>query len=286
MTVLLLLAMYCAVGQAVAAGRVFQRIVSLYPAHTENLCRLGAEERIIGISTSDDYPPRILDRPRFSYREDAEKVMAVRPDLVLVRPMIARGYAPWVEKLQRAGITVISMQPGTIEEMFAYWQQLGELTGREEKAREMIAAFQGEVKKIGAKVATIPVVTRKKVYFEAIHRKMKTFAPESMAIFCLQTAGGVNVAADAEPVRNSNIAAYGKERILARGHEIDLFLAQQGRMNRVTKEEIMEEPGFAAINAVAAGRVFPVDETLVSRPTMRLLEGIETIHSILYGTTR
>lgn len=286
MTALLILATTCAVGQAADTGRVFDRIVSLYPAHTENLCRLGADGKIVGISASDDYPPRILDRPRFSYREDAEKVMAVRPDLVLVRPMIARGYAPWVEKLQRAGITVISMQPGTIREMFAYWQRLGELTGREEKAREMVAAFQSGVEKMEMKVATIPMAERKKVYFEAIHRKMKTFAPESMAIFCLQTAGGINAAPDADPVHGSNIAAYGKERILARGHEIDMFLAQQGRMNRVTKKEIMEEPGFTAINAVAAGQVFPVDEVLVSRPTMRLLEGIATIHTLLYGTGR
>ena len=53
-------------------------------------------------------------------------------------------------------------------------------------------------------------------------------------------------------------------------------------MNPVTVEEIRAEPGFAVIRAVREGRVLLVDEALVSRPTMQLLEGIETLRRLLY----
>ncbi len=270
-------------GRTVSFRRPFRRIVSLYAAHTENCFALGLDQEVIGVGRTDDYPPAaVATRPRFSYREDAERIIAARPDLVLVRPMISRGYPAFVGKLRRAGITVVSLQPRSVGEMFAYWRDLGLLTGRQEAAEAMVRRFRRGLASIRKRVAAVPPAARKRVYFEAIHRKMKTFAPSSMAIFCLEAAGGVNVAADARPVRATNIAAYGKERILARGDEIDVFLAQVGRMNRVTREEILSEPGFAAIEAVRRGAVYLIDERLVSRPTLRLLEGIRRIAGLLY----
>ena len=53
-------------------------------------------------------------------------------------------------------------------------------------------------------------------------------------------------------------------------------------MNPVIVEEIRAEPGFAVIRAVRKSRVLLVDKALVSRPTMQLLEGIETLRRLLY----
>ncbi|MCK4839429.1 MAG: ABC transporter substrate-binding protein, partial [Desulfobulbaceae bacterium] len=269
-------------GQTVTINQPFTRIISLYGAHTENLFSLGLDAEIIGVTGSDDFPARANDKKRFSYREDAEKFIAARPDLVLVRPMIARAYPHLLAKLQQAGITVVSLQPTNIEDTFLYWRQLGTLTGRELEASGMVQTFQRGIATISRKVATVPTAKRQRVYFEAIHRKMKTFAPTSMTIFALTTAGGINVAADADQVRKTNIAAYGKERILSHAHEIDVFLAQKGVMNKIDRPRIMAEPGFPAIKAVQEGQVYLIDEKLVSRPTMRLLDGIRGIGGILY----
>ena len=48
-------------------------------------------------------------------RDDAERLLSVRPDLVLVRPMIERGYPAFVSKLEAAGVTVASLQPVGID---------------------------------------------------------------------------------------------------------------------------------------------------------------------------
>jgi len=111
---------------------------------------------------------------------------------------------------------------------------------------------------------------------------MKTFSPDSMAIFALETAGGINTADDAAPVRKTNIAGYGKERILSRAAQIDVYLAQYGAMNRPTVAMIKNESGFKAIKAVKDNQIFIIDEQIVSRPTLRLLEGIHEIGKILY----
>jgi len=267
-------------GRRIAATRPFLRIISLYGAHSENLFALGCQESIIGVSTHEDFPPEARQKPVFSYHDDPEKFLAARPDLVLTRPMIDRGYPQFVQRLENSGITVVSLQPGTVEEMVVYWRILGLLTGREAQAEAMVDQFNRAV--AGLKALTVGIHPKKRVYFEAIHPKMKTFSPDSMAVFALETAGGVNVAADAQPVRGTNIAAYGKERILARAGDIDVFIAQSGTMNQPTVELIKAESGFRAIRAVKADQVYLIDERLISRPTLRLLEGIFEIGKILY----
>jgi len=267
-------------GRTLTVDNPFERIISLYGAHTENLFNLGLDNEIIGVSRHETYPPQALQKQVFSYRDDPEKFLAVHPDLVIIRPMIDRGYPQIVSMLEKNGITVISLQPGTVEDMYAYWNILGILSGKQQQALRMISQFKAAVSDF--KSLTDKKAAKKRVYFEAIHDKMKTFAPDSMAVFALETAGGINVATDAKPVRNTNIAYYGKEHILSRGREIDVYLAQSGAMNKPSIKLIMNEPGFNTIKAVADRQIYIIDEQIVSRPTMRLLNGIYHIGKILY----
>ena len=267
-------------GRRITFKAPFRRIISLYGAHTENLFSLNSNMATIGVSRNEAFPKEALTKPVFSYHDDPEKFMAARPDLVLIRPMIDRGYPRFVERLEKSGIIVLSLQPSTIDEMYVYWKILGGLTGNTKLARGMIRHFKKAVSRYRS--LTSGIAEKRKVYFEAIHRKMKTFSPGSMAIFALETAGGINIAADAKPVRKTNIAAYGKERILSHAAEIDVYLAQVGAMNRPTISMIKNEPGFKAIKAVRNNHIYLVDEMVVSRPTLRLLEGIFEIGSKLY----
>ncbi|WP_028317177.1 ABC transporter substrate-binding protein [Desulfobulbus elongatus] len=257
----------------------FKRIISLYPAHTANLLELGLNREIIACGPSDT---RLPGRPVVQFQDDPERLLALKPDLVLIRPMISRGYPNLVRILEKNNVRVVSLQPTDASELFAYWEALGTLTGREQQAKAMVDTFNEKLAEITAPLHKIPPEKRKRVYFEAIHRQMKTFAPSSIAMFVLESAGGVNIAIDAERMRETNIAAYGKERILAKADQIDLYLAQNGRMNPVSVDDIVREPGFGVIKAVRDNQVFLVDEEMVSRPTMGLLDGIGFVRSLLY----
>lgn len=270
-------------GNTISYSNSFKRIISLYPAHTENLLGLGLGQELIGIPGGDE-ATSLGGRPQFSANDTPEKFIAAAPDLILIRPMISKAHPQLISQLREAGIVIVSLQPTTIDEMFSYWQTLGELTGRAGEAAAMIRQFKVELALLQQARDTIPMNKRPRVYFESIHAKMKTFAPSSIAIFVLENSGGVNVATDATARNSTNIAAYDKERILSHAAEIDIYLAQQGQMNQVTREMIEGEPGFQAIKAVRAGKIFLIDEELVSRPTMRLLEGIRQVRRMLYPT--
>jgi cobalamin transport system substrate-binding protein len=268
--------------QAGSDNGPYDRIISLYGAHTENLLALGAAARLVGIDGQSAHLAGAEGKEIFSYHDDPERFLATRPDLVLIRPMIARGYPRLVQRMEQSGIRVVSLQPTTVDQLAGYWRFLGQLAGREAQAGRMNSDFERSVAAFERLSAQVDVENRERVYFEAIHRKMKTFTPRAMAVFALETAGGINVAVDAPVRENNNIAVYGKERLLSHAAEIDVFLSQQGAMNQATVETIMATPGFSAIKAVKAGRVYTVDETIVSRPTLGLLKGIYRIGCLLY----
>jgi iron complex transport system substrate-binding protein len=152
-------------GNNIVVETPFKRIISLYGAHSENLFSLGLDKEIIGVSKNEAYPPRATTKPVFSYHDDAEKFIAARPDLVLIRPMIASGYINLVLKLQRAGMTVVSLQPRTVDEMYSYWKKLGMMTGKENQADEMIKAFHSGLNRINLIVKDISPSKKKEGLF-------------------------------------------------------------------------------------------------------------------------
>jgi len=267
-------------GRQIRIEKPFKRIISLYGAHTENLFYLGLDSEIIGVTRSDTFPEKALNKSVFSQRDDPEKFLAENPDLILIRPMLDRGYAKLFSRLEQSGITVVSIQPKHVDDMYLYWKILGALTGRTSEADSMVDTFKETAG--GILSQTQQLEPKVQVYFEAIHKKMKTFTRGAMADYVLVTAGGINVASDGTPSRGTNIAIYGKERILSKADQIDVFLAQKGAMNHVTPDLIRNEPGFQIIKAVREDRIYIVDEKIVSRPTMRLLLGISEIGGILY----
>jgi len=53
-------------------------------------------------------------------------------------------------------------------------------------------------------------------------------------------------------------------------------------MNAIDIDTLKAEPGFELIKAFKDNRVYLIEETLVSRPTPRLLTGIEQLHRLFY----
>lgn len=267
--------------QTIVLKQPAKRIISLYSAHTENLLALGLEAEIIGVSPAES-DPVAKRKPVFDYRADPEKILAAQPDLVIIRPFIKQSYPDFVKTLEQANIKVVCLYPEKFDEFDSYIQKLAKLTGREQQAANKLATFHAKLNQVAERTATAP--GKKQVYFEATATEYRTITPDSMPGTVLKLAGGLNVAADAQPLKTaSSIAAYGSERLLMKAEAIDVFLAQRGPMNPgVTPDSIQQRPGFDKIKAVREGKVYIIDENLVSSPTFRLAEGVEQLAKLIY----
>lgn len=250
----------------------FERIISLYPAHTEVLKDLGAEGRIVGAVRGRD-EEMIPGVTEFRLGDSVEKFIALNPDLVLVRPLVESKYAKLIEILRSQGVEVISLHPKTASELYGYWEGLGELSGREKEAGIYEATFEARKKKLmGRSSRGI------RVFFEARNsRNLYTSAPDSIASFVLETAGVENIFQGKQGRAGSSLISVKYEELLMEGADIDLYIAQAGTMNPRSLADIEGQRGAKYIKAIRDGRVLIIDESLMSRPTARLLDAVEDI---------
>lgn len=259
-----------------------RRIISLYAAHTEVLLSLGAKANLVGVSEpeiraeTDDWRPRL-----FSPRDDVEKFLAARPDLVLVRPMHLSSGRQLMAALKRAGIQVLARQVLASGDLYAYWRELGALVGREAEAEALVADFDRRIAVYRAASARRPEAAKPGVFLEAIHGQIKTFTPDSLPAWLVELAGGRNVAAEAKPQAPGLIIAdYGPEKLLARAGEVDIFISQAGPMNRAGLKQVLSRPVYQPLAAFKTGRVYKIPEAVLARPTPALLEGLRQLAEI------
>ena len=271
-------------GREIRLNAPCERIISLYSAHTENLYSLGAGDTVIGVHSTSTYPPAAAFLPQYDYNADPEHVIAADPDCVLVRPFISNRVPDFITALESAGITVVSLYPETFAEFDQYITTLGLLTGTEQAAEESLRAFHARLQGISDQTAAIPREARQRVFFESTETNLRTITPDSMPGLAIQMAGGINLAADAEALsEGGSIAAFGEERILALADEIDVYVSQRGAMNAGgSLQGISERAGFDTVKAVQQGRVYLINEKLISSPTFRYDIGVREMARFLY----
>jgi iron complex transport system substrate-binding protein len=126
------------------------RIISLVPALTEMLFAIGAGPQVIAVSSYDDFPPEAQRLPRVGalLDPDVERILALRPDLVLTYGSQDALQA----QLARAGIHAFSYRHGGIESLFQTLHDLGAATGRTAAAARTAAAIQAHLDTIRARV--------------------------------------------------------------------------------------------------------------------------------------
>ena len=269
-------------GEKIVLDKLPERIISLYSAHTENIFELGGKDKLIGASKTSIYPPDAAFLPRFDYKGDPEEVIAVEPDVVLIRPFVTKKAPDYVSSLKNAGITVISLYPKSLDDFDSYISTLGVILGEEERAKNKLEEFWGKLEEI--KATTSKIEDKKSLFFESTEANLRTVTSSSLAGRGIELAGGINIAKDATPVsETSSIASFGAENILSHADDIDIYVSQRGAMNAGGNEHsISIRPGFDTIKAIKEGKVFLINEKIISSPTFRFYKGVRELSRFMY----
>jgi len=269
-------------GREIMLNAPCTRIISLYSAHTENLFELGAGGLIIGVHDTSIYPPETQKIPIYDYTDDPEKIIAADPDLVLIRPFITRKVPQFVQAIEKAGITVVSLYPDKFEDFDDYINKLALLTDTEYVAAEKLELFNENIEAIISKTKNI--TKKQNIFFESTEENLRTITEKSMAAHAINFAGGINIAEGAEPTEEgSSIASFGVEKILSLADNIDVYVSQRGAMNAGGNiRSILIRPGYNTIKAVKSGRVYVINEKIISSPTFRYYKGVRELSRYLY----
>ena len=254
-----------------------QRIVSLAPANTEILFAIGAGAQVVGRDMFSDYPPEAasVEDVGGSFGEyDLEAIVALQPDLVLAGEINS---PELVASLEDLGLTIFLLSnPQGFTELFNNLETVGKLTGHETEADDLVES-------LSARVATVERLTLSVTDIPSVYYELDATNPaapytaglDSYVTMLMWKAGGKNIM---EMTLGEWISISLEQLLVADPDIIILGDAAYGE----TPEKVAARPGWEALAAVKNGRIYPIDDNLVSRPGPRLVDGLEALVELIH----
>jgi iron complex transport system substrate-binding protein len=260
------------VGMAVSLQRPAHRIVSMAPSITETLFALGLDSAVVGVTDYCDYPPQVRSKQRIGgiANPSIEQITALQPDLIVMS--VAGNMRGDYEKLRALGFPIVVTNPTTVKEVFKSIEDLGILTGRQERARALTSQFRAHYDSL---LAFALQFQQKSVLLLISLHPLVAVAPGTFMGDLITLSNGKNVVG-AGPV---HYPLLNREEILRRQPDVIVVTSDRTR----TTEDVMRAyPEWVNLDAVKEGRIRIVDANLIARPGPRILEGwrqmIESIH--------
>jgi iron complex transport system substrate-binding protein len=252
-------------GAAIVLPVPARRIVSLAPHATELLHAAGAGERIVGVVKGSNHPPEARGLPVVGdvHAIDVERIVAMRPDLVVTWPYTTPAQ---VGKLAGRGIAVFTTDPHTIDGIAADIERLGALAGTTPVAAMAARRFREQVAGATAGAADRAKV---RVFYQIWGEPTYTIGGRHLISQAIAACGGENVFASlALPAPGVSV-----EAVLAATPEA-IVAGADGGLRPAWLDEWRRWP---TLPAVASGNLYTVDANLLHRAGPRFLDGVEAL---------
>ncbi|HEY8228580.1 MAG TPA: cobalamin-binding protein [Pyrinomonadaceae bacterium] len=251
-------------GRSVSLAPEIVRVVSLAPNLTEIVFAIGAGNRLVGRTSYCDFPPeaKAVAEVGDTLHPSLERIVALKPQLVLVST--ASQLEVFTKQLQEHDIAVFVTDPHDLEGVFRSIQQIGEIVGASDKAKQVVDALKARVTSVEEKVkGRTPV----RVFYQLSAEPLYTAGKDSFVNDLLRRAGAISVTADVPGAWPK----FSAEAALATKPEA-IILPTGGSMgdnNKIVADALKRSP------AVLAGRVYKINDDHLVRPGPRAVDGLE-----------
>jgi iron complex transport system substrate-binding protein len=288
------------------------RIVSLLPSATEIVCAIGLVDELVGVTHECDYPPEVAGIPIMTrsvhdlsttssreinrlvtasvhggsslYELDEEALAAAAPDLILTQELcrvcaVSYREVNDVARAIDADITVVSLEPTTIEGILNTITTVGAMTETEDAAVDLVESLRERLSAVEGKVQARRDAGGHSPRVVALEWLDPPFASGHWVPEQIRRAGGWELlGADGDRSIETTwdaVAEVDPEMLLLMpcGFHLAETQAEWARTPR--------PPGYEALSAVLSGQVFALDgSAYFSRPGPRVFDGIELLAEI------
>jgi iron complex transport system substrate-binding protein len=265
-------------GEEVTIQSEPKRIVSLIPSNTEIAYALGLGEKIVGVNDFDNYPEDVKKKEKIGGMEfNVEKIISLKPDLVLAHASSANNSKDGLKQLKDAGITVLVVNDAkTFDDVYHSIEMIGKATGTTKKANEIIENMKTKLEAIKEKAKNIKEKDKMKVWVEVSPApEIYTAGKGTFIDDMLKVISAKNVAGDQE-----GWPMFTEEKAVALNP--DVIITTYGYYVKDAAKQVMARPAWKDVPAVKNKRVYDVNSDLVTRPGPRLVEGVEELAKAIY----
>ncbi|QLK85405.1 ABC transporter substrate-binding protein [Staphylococcus sp. 17KM0847] len=258
------------------SNKVPNRIVSLMPSNTEILYELGLGDKVVGVSTVDDYPKEVKNKEQFDAMNlNKEALIKVQPDLILAHETQRASQGKVLEGLEKSGIKVVYIKDAhTINDMYKTFEQVGEVTGRDKEAKTLVQDTKSNIQDV---IDSVPKQkSTPKVFVEiASEPEIYTTGNDTFMNDMLYQLKAKNVFAD-----TSGWPKVTKEQIIKKNP--DVMITTSGTTTQEYQQLVSQRSGLEDVTAVKDKQVKALNDDLLSRPGPRLDDGLKRLRDAIY----
>lgn len=284
------------------------RIVSLLPSATEILFALGAGDDVVGITHECDYPPAAQGRAILTssalpaagspaeidrhvrkslhegsslYALDAALLERLAPDLIVTQELckvcaVSYDIVDRAAKRVKSDPRVISLEPSSLEDVYANITTIAGLTGRAAAGTQLVESLRARERALRERTAGLPRVRTLLLEWTDPPMSAGHWTPG-----LIELAGGSpvlgNPGANSVTLEWDAVGAADPDAVIVAPCGFGL---EQARAALAALENV---PQFAAMRAVRSGRAYAIDgNAYVNRPGPRLIDTAEILAACLH----
>lgn len=264
-------------GRTITLAKAPQRIVSLAPSNTEVLFALGLGDRVVGDTTWCNYPAAAQTKEKVGdYANiNIEKVVALKPDLVLAEDLQKAKTIPALEAL---GIPVYTVIPHNMAEIMASFTTIGKLTGAEGQAQALVADMQARIRYITGKTAGLTDAQRPRVLYAIWGDPLMSVGDDTPIYEMIRGAGGTSIV----KAGVEGFPTLSLEEVIAANPQLIICNVDPWPTGVDVVTAMNGEARLKTTEAMAKGRVYGINASLTNQPNPRIVEGYEWLAALLH----
>ena len=263
--------------QSTTGKTPYHRIVSLMPSNTEILYELGLENRIVGVSTVDDYPKNVKKgKKQFDAMNlNKEALLKAKPDLILAHESQKSSSEKVLDALKKEGVKVVYVKDAqSLKETYETFKSIGKLTHREKQANQLVNETKDNVDKV---IQSIPKHQKQPKVFMEVSSQPEIYTAGKHTFFndMLKQLDAKNSFDDIDGWKSVS-----KESIVK--HNPDILISTEGKSQSEYEKIIEKRGGFDKTNAVKHHRIKTINGDEISRPGPRIDDGLKELRDAIY----
>ena len=245
-----------------------KRIISLAPHLTELLFSLEVGEQLVGTSRYSDYPRGALDIPVIgdAFSVNVETVVDLQPDIIFAWSTGGANRA--LERLRKLGYAIYMNEAKTISGIGRTIVAMAELVGKRERGQLLQQQLQIRIAGLQESNAQLPPV---RVFFQISDQDLYTVNKHHLIGQAIEICNGENVFAE----ETIAVPLVSKESIVITNP--DIIIISRPNKGSVSPWE-KKWAGYAGFGE----KLRWIDPGLISRPSLRMLTGIEQLCELIH----
>ena len=253
-----------------------ERLIPLSPAINEIVFALGAGDEVVGTTTYSTYPKAAQSLPKVGgyFSPDLEKIVALRPSLVLMQP----NNRPLAKRLEQLGIETMLIRIDRLPHIIEAIDAIGKRVHHPQEAAKITRAITEALEQ------TKGIITGKRIlivfgYYPKISGNIFVAGQNLYFDDIINASGNTNAlhsTRKGQPVLN-------RENIIALNPDIVIILAHNLEQRHIIKKQVIAPWHTLPITATQKNNIYLIDKAYSGIPSDRLVLFLRDFKEILHA---